>query len=117
MNRCQSLTGSIVVCYSAVEVLGAGSLDEPCQAQTVAEAQQRPLGSLLRGNSTLLTANRRLEGGSARGERLDGFVYEGGRKTWGQLVVSGVEHRNWVFRTLGVVRNCSIVWFKRLVRR
>lgn len=50
------------VCYSAVEVSGAGPLDGPCQAQTVAEAQRRPLGSLLRGNSTLLAANRRLEG-------------------------------------------------------
>lgn len=62
VKLCQSLKGFSAICYSAVEVLGAGPFDGPCQAQTVSEAQQRPLGSLLRGNSTLLAANRRLEG-------------------------------------------------------
>lgn len=64
MSEFESLSA---VCYSAVEVLGAGPLDRPCQAQTVAEAQQRPLGSLLRGNSTLLAANRSLEGVGGEG--------------------------------------------------
>lgn len=72
VKLCQSLKGFSAICYSAVEVLGAGPFDGPCQAQTVSEAQQRPLGSLLRGNSTLLAANRRLEGEGGGGGGGDG---------------------------------------------
>ncbi len=51
------------VCYRTFKTLRFSLLSRPCQAQTATESQQRPLGSVLSGNSILLAANREEEGG------------------------------------------------------
>ncbi len=86
------------VCYCTFKTLRFSLLSRPCQAQTATESQQRPLGSVLSGNSILLAANREEEGGSVNESWRD--VYGAAREVrtlWlsGEAVKAGLTRQNW----------------------